>query len=67
MINLKLIKPTIDYKEQVLEAVQEFFDNNSNLYGVSWLKRYLDDYEWWLKLLDNREKRETVDGGHVSW
>ena len=45
MIKLKLIKPTLEYKEQVLEAVQEFFDNDSNLYGVSGLKRYLDDYE----------------------
>jgi len=65
MIKLKLIKPTIEYKEQVLESVQEFFDNNSSLYGVSSLKKYLEDYEWWLKLLDNREKVETVDEGHV--
>lgn len=65
MIKLKLIKPSIENKEQVLEAVQEFFDDNSNLYGVSSLKKYLDDYEWWLKLLDDREKIETVDEGHV--
>jgi len=45
MIKLKLIKPTIEYKEQVLESVQEFFDNNSSLYGVSSLKKYLEDYE----------------------
>lgn len=47
--------------------MQEFFDNDSNLYGVSGLKRYLDEYEWWLKLIENREKSETVDEGHVPW
>jgi predicted acetyltransferase len=31
MIKLKLIKPTMEYKEQVLETVQEFFDNKSNI------------------------------------
>ena len=65
MIKLKLIKPTIEYKDQVLETVQEFFDNNSELYWVSGLKRYFDDYEWWLDLLNDREKSETVDEGHV--
>lgn len=48
MENLKLIRPTIEYKDQVLETVQEFEDNNSNMYWVSWLKKFLDNYEWWL-------------------
>ena len=67
MIKLKLIKPTLEYKEQVLETVQEFFDNDSNLYGVSGLKRYLDDYEWWLELVDDIEKWKTVDKKYVPW
>ena len=67
MIKLKLIKPTLEYKEQVLETVQEFFDNDSNIYGVSWLKRYLDDYEWRLNSLKKKENKETVDEGHVPW
>lgn len=32
MVKLKLIRPTIEYKLQVLETVQEFEDNDSNLY-----------------------------------
>jgi predicted acetyltransferase len=32
MENLKLIKPTIDYKEQVLQIVQEFYDDNTTFY-----------------------------------
>jgi predicted acetyltransferase len=35
MEKLKLIKPTIEYKDQALEYVQEFEDNNSNIYGIS--------------------------------
>ena len=67
MIKLKLIKPTLEYKKQVLETVQEFFDNDSNLYWVSGLKRYLDDYEWWLELVDDIEKGKTVDKKYVPW
>ena len=67
MIKFKLIKPTMEYKEQVLKTAQEFFDNKSDLYGVSWLKRYLDDYEWWLDSLDKRERKDTIDDNHVPW
>ena len=67
MVKLKLIKPTMEYKEQVLETVQEFFDDGSEPYWVSGLKRYLDNYEWWLDLLADREKEKIVDEGHVVW
>ena len=65
MEKLKLIKPTIDYKEQILESVQEFFDNNSSLYWVWWLKRFLDNYEWWLQNLKNNENKDTVETWRV--
>lgn len=61
MEELKLIKPTIEHKKQVLEYVQEFFDNDSKLYWVWWLKNYLDDYEWWLENLEKNENKKTVD------
>ena len=61
MEKLKLIKPTIEYKEQVLQTVQEFFHDNSNLYWVSWLKNFLDNYEWWLDYLKQNESKETVE------
>ena len=44
-----------------MEYVQEFEDNNSNIYGISWLKKYLDNYEWWLEILKNNESKETVE------
>lgn len=61
MEKLKLINPTIEYKDQALEYVQEFEDNNSNIYGISWLKKYLDNYELWLQILKNNESKETVE------
>ena len=65
MEKLSLIKPTIEYKNQVLETVQEFEDNNSNLYWVWWLKRFLDNYEWWLQNLKNNENKDTVETWRV--
>lgn len=65
MENLKLIRPTIEYKDQVLETVKEFEDNNSNLYWVWWLKRFLDNYKWWLNLLKNNENKNTVEPWRV--
>ena len=61
MEKLKLIKPDIEHKDQALEYVQEFEYNNSNIYGISWLKKYLDNYEWWLEILKNNESKETVE------
>lgn len=60
MTKLKITRPTIEYKLQVLETVQEFEDNNSNLYWVSFLKNYLDNYEWWLDYLEKSEHKETI-------
>ena len=67
MINLKLIKPTIEYKEQVLITAQEFIDNNSDFHWTSSLKKFLDNYEWRLDLLDKREHKETIDDWHAPW
>lgn len=67
MEKLKLIRPTIEYKEQVLDTVQEFEDNNSNIYWISWLKKYLDNYEWWLEYLEKNEHKETVAEWYVPW
>ena len=58
---LKLIRPRIEHKDQILEYVQEFLDNDSKLYWVWWLKNYLDDYEWWLENLKKNESKETTD------
>ena len=49
---LRLVRPSIEYKEQALEYIQEHIEANSNINGVGGLKRYLDDYEGWLLKLE---------------
>ena len=61
MESLKLIKPTKDFERQILEMVQEFYDDNTTFYWSGWLKKFLDDYTWWLEYLKNCEKDDTWD------
>lgn len=65
MEKLKLIKPTIDYKEHVLQTVQEFFDDNTTFYWSWWLKKFVDNYEWRLKYLKENESEDTVSEWYV--
>ena len=52
------IKPTIEYKQQVMEYKNEFITNGYNLAGASYLERY-DVYEDWLKFVSDNEKEST--------
>ena len=45
--------PTINRKEQAIDYINEFYDNNSNINGTGGLQRYLDNYEGWLEKLEN--------------
>ena len=65
MESLRLIKPTKDFEEQVLKIVQEFIDDGTTLYWVWWLKRFVDNYDGWLKYLKQNEQEETVDINRV--
>lgn len=58
---LKLIKPNKDFENQILEMVQEFFDDDTTFYWSWWLKKFLDNYNWWLEYLKNCEKDDTWD------
>lgn len=48
---MKLVFPTIEYKEKAIEFIQEFYDNNSEINGSGSLDSFLQDstYEEWLK------------------
>ncbi|MGN1338050.1 MAG: hypothetical protein ACI4WW_06215 [Candidatus Coprovivens sp.] len=46
---MKLIEPTIEYKEKAIEYIEEFYKYNSPINGTGGLDRYLDNYEEWLK------------------
>lgn len=45
-------EPNISRKEDAIAYINEFYDYNSKINGVGGLYRYLDDYEGWLKMLE---------------
>ncbi len=53
MEHLKLIKPSIEYKEAGIDYVNEHYVYNSPINGCGGLNRYLNDYEGWLKKIEN--------------
>ena len=59
MEKLKLVKPTIEYKSQAKEYIDEFYKYNSRINGVGGLDRFLKNstYEEWLLKIENDEKR----------
>lgn len=65
MQKLKLIKPNKDFEKQILEIIQEFYDDNTTFYWSWWLKRFVDNYDWRLKYLKECESENTVSGWYV--
>lgn len=61
MESLKLIRPNENFEKQVLEMFHEFNDDNTTPYWSGWLKKFLDNYNWWLDYLKNCEKDDTWD------
>ena len=47
---MRLVFPSIEYKEKAIEFIQEFYDNNSEINGSGGLDGYLETstYEEWL-------------------
>ena len=56
MERLRHIQPSIEYKEQGIDYINEHISHNSSINGVGGLNRYLDNYEEWLIKLDNDRK-----------
>lgn len=61
-MKLYLIKPSIEYKEQILDFRQEFLSNNEIAYGTQHLYDYTSIEEWLEKVKLN-ERAETVESG----
>ena len=55
---MKLIRPSIEYKQQVLDYKNEFIENGDDLAGTSYLQNY-DIYEEWLKFVLDNENEST--------
>lgn len=56
-----LEKPSLKRKEEALEYINEFLENKSEIHGVSGLNNYMDDYENWLKFIEENWNREVSD------
>ena len=62
MSRLKLVFPTPEYKEQILDYKKEFLENGDSLDGTAGLARYDTFEEWYRDLVDN-SREETVRAG----
>lgn len=59
-----LESPSIKRKDEAINYVKEFYENNSNLNGDSGLDKYLDNYEGWLEFLSKLGNPSTVPSGY---
>jgi len=57
MEKLKYEIPSLERKEDAINYIKEFYEYNSEVNGSGGLDRYLDDYEGWLKKLDEDASR----------
>ncbi len=64
-MNIKLIRPTIGWKEKAIAYRQEHFDHNEFIINGSELLDKTEDYEEWLISVTNNTKQETVNPNWV--
>ena len=55
---MRLLRPSIEYKQQILEYKNEFMERGDDLAGTSYLQKY-DVYEEWMKFVLDNEKEST--------
>lgn len=58
MEKLRLVEPSLKYEEKAISYIREFIEYQSNINGTGGLQRYLEDYEGWLKKLE--EDKRTI-------
>lgn len=51
------VKPTKEYEKQAIEYIQEFYKYNSEIHGVGGLSRFLEDYDGWLKKIEDDKNK----------
>ena len=62
MNRLKLILPTLDYKNEIMNYKREFIENGDRMYGSGRLKN-AETFDIWYIALCNNSKEETVRKG----
>lgn len=61
MEKFKLVQPSLEYKKQAIEYIQEQNEYNSPINGVGGLDRYLENYEEWLEKLEEDRNRPITE------
>ena len=61
MEKFKFVVPTIEWKQKAIDFINEFYTYNSNINGTGGLQRYLDNYEGWLKKLEEDYTRQPSE------
>ncbi|MBO4815926.1 MAG: GNAT family N-acetyltransferase [Clostridia bacterium] len=56
-----LVKPTKEYEKQAIEYKKEHFENGENIIHACSRWDKMDDYDEWIKLVQNNSHKETVD------
>ena len=64
-MNIKLVRPAIDYKDKALDFRQEFFDNNERVINGSEMLDNIESYEEWLDSVTRNTNPETVNPNWV--
>ena len=57
MDKLKHVKPLKEHEKDAINYIKEFYKYSSNINGAGSLHRYLNDYDGWLKKLDDDRNR----------
>lgn len=62
---VKLIRPSLKYKNEILEFKRAFIDNSEHIIPGSELLDKKDDIEEWLEYVENNSKKESVSSDWV--
>jgi len=65
MDEIKLLKPTVEYAQDILNFRRELLEANSDFAGCGDLKNSVSVQEW-LEKIEMREKEETCPAGSVT-
>lgn len=65
MEEIKLLKPTMEYEEEIMSFRHEMLDTNDSFAGCGSLRNCSSTDEW-IKILENMENEETCPIGGVT-
>ena len=61
MERLKHVRPSIEYKEDAIRYIKEHYECGSQIHGVGGLDKCLNDYEGWLKRVEEERNMEPSE------